>query len=185
MSIEAFGKRVIDLILFKEILPGFRKSLEDSGVRGHDLNAPELVIFLLFPFSLMVLYSFGDESQTMRQSLIEETARKLKRRYPRTRDSAEQLILDRLREYAAISVASDEGGTSIAESGLRRLAGKAAANVVGHSEVTADLQGAFMSRFRETYESFEGGRELWSLYRDYLLKGDREWMFGVKRGRKS
>ncbi len=98
MPIETYGKHVVDFFLIQQTLPTIFDSLKRAQVPEAAINELEALIFALFLFYIMAgCGHFGEHGIRFGDALISGTAE-----YARntTSDTTEQLIAERLIEYA-------------------------------------------------------------------------------------
>lgn len=181
MSLETYGKLVIEFFLVQQTLPTLIETLRKEQVPETAINESEALIFALFPFHVMAgCGHFGEHGIRLGDALISGAAE-----YARntSHDITENLIAERLMEYAQVTFDIDQlnkGQFSISENGLLRLARRAYCNITGCETYDFATLYVIWSQYTAVFSAWKGGQILKQQYDNYLKLGDQEWINVIK-----
>lgn len=181
MSLEAYGKLVIEFFLVKQTLPTLIETLRKEQVSETAINELEALIFALFPFHVMAgCGHFEGHGIRLGDALISGASEYASNTAP---DITENLIAERLMEYAMATFDIDQlnqGKLRISENGLHRLARSAYYNITGRETYDSATLYVIGSWFTAVFSAWKGGQRLKQQYDIYLKLGDREWIDVIK-----
>ena len=181
MSLETYGKLVIEFFLVQQTLPTLIETLRKEQVPETAINESEALIFALFPFHVMAgCGHFGEHGIRLGDALISGATE-----YARNRalDTTEQLIAERLIEYAEAIFDIDElhqGRFHISENGLHKLARLVYKNITGTETYDSATLYTVSSHYTAVFSAWKGGQMLKQQYDLYLKLGDEEWLDVIK-----
>ncbi len=100
--IRAFGERLFELLVLKQALPGLKEGLLSGGLTGEELDVAEMVVFCLFPLSLMTM-RFGEAAHTLRDALHTAAAKHLAGASPERAGKLKKFVVERLADYIEVT----------------------------------------------------------------------------------